>query len=375
MQRAHDWELPSQSKALGPANGNANGAAEPIARLVADDDGDGALELLEPHIHALAEAGMRPVFLLDDFANEYAFGALSADQTGRLATWMPYCAFIFATERLLEKVNPNARKGSPLFMRLPQTFIREYEREEAHRFLAEALKDNKAGFPSEDVEFLLDMAGGFPYLLLLGGRALWDMRRRMGWSTEPGARNPLSPGRRAILYPRLGTDFSRSFATYLRVLDAGQQADLIDLANLRPGETVKLSGDMTSRENRLSLLEQYGLVDVQPDLRVQLFSPLFGDYLRTQRLAAADTRQPALTELQANLYDVFRNRPDEVLTFAELGQKVWDWPLERRREVDPEDKRKIHIAISKLRRQLEESDTGERIVSLRSRGYRFEPSK
>lgn len=370
--REHGWQLPTQAEALGLSNGNGGGSA---VRPVADDDGDGALERLEPHIRALAEAGMRPVFLLDDFANENAFGVLSADQTGRLATWMPYCAFIFATERLLEKVNPNARKGSPLFMRLPQSFIREYEQDEARRFLAEALKDSKASLPKQDVDFLLNMAGGFPYLLLLGGRALWDMRRRLGLSTAPDATDPLPPGAQAILYPRLGAEFGRSFATYWRVLDPDQQADLVDLAHLRLDETEKLAGDMSPRENRLSLLEQYGLVDMLPELRVRLFSPLFADYVRTQRPVVAGDPVPSLTDLQANLYNVFRNRPEELLTFAELGHKVWDWPFERRREIDREDKRKIHIAVSKLRRQLEELDTGERIISLRSKGYRFVPGK
>ena len=78
--------------------------------------------------------------------------------------------------------------------------------------------------------------------------------------------------------------------------------------------------------------------------------------------------------MQSSLYDVFRSRPGEVLTFEELGRRVWSWTLSLGDEPSERDKRKIHIAVSKLRRELEESDTGERIVNLRALGYRFEPA-
>ncbi len=54
---------------------------------------------------------------------------------------------------------------------------------------------------------------------------------------------------------------------------------------------------------------------------------------------------------------------------------VWRWPADRQREPTGEEKRKIRIAVSKLRRQLEILGTGERITNMRARGYRFEPAR
>jgi hypothetical protein len=364
MSVEHDWELPELD--------------EPS---LADDDGDRALEIMEPHIRQLVEAGVRPVFLFDDFDRDHAFGKLSVPQAGRLSTWMSYCSFIFATERLLEEVNPSAKKGSPLFKRLPQTAVREFIPEEAVWFLEQILEGAGIDLPDEDIDFLVEQTGGFPHHLLLAGRALWDLRRRMGLLTERGDDKPLPTGARSVLANRLAVEFNRSFNSYFQALKPEQCEALIELAQeeQEQNETPRQSGmEMSRRDILLSALEQYGLVRIDDNGQMHVFSPLFRDFLLAQEALQPHSEaevESELTEQQAVLYKTFRNRPDQVLTFGELGRQVWRWSVDYDENIDEDDKRKIRIAVSKLRRQLDEAATGERIVSLRSKGYRFEPAR
>ncbi len=385
------------------------------------EDGDKALGKLEPLIRQLVDAGFRTVLLFDDFDKENAFGDLTPSQAARLSTWMPYCSFIFATERLLEEVNPSARKGSPLFKRLAQTIMREFTEGEAKLVISGALnhparpaQDAQAngyqkeelphkGFPAGDFEFLYKQTGGFPLQLLLGARELWDFRFRMGLESGDENGEPLPDHRYNLLASRLGVEFGPFFDSYFQAVGPDKANILIELARqeaareerayqngaskgkgqARPGRQERLfSEEMDVYTIQLSALEQYGLVrlarsgDRSGDLT--LFSPLFLKYLlgqSTQKQAQTGI-ETMLTEQQLALYDTFRKNADEVLTFADLGRKVWRWPEERNPDDIPEDeKRKIHIAVSKLRRQLDEASTGERIVSLRSKGYRFEPAR
>ncbi len=368
MAGEHNWPLPELDESA-----------------LNDDDGDRALEMMEPQIRQLVEAGVRPVFLFDDFDRDQAFGRISAGQAGRLSTWMSYCSFIFATERLLENVNPSAKKGSPLFKRLPQMIVREFIPEEAVWFVEKVLKEAQTDFPDEDIDFLVELTGGFPHQLLLGGREMWDLRRRMNLLNKEAAGKPLPESARAVLASRLAAEFSRAFDTYFQARSAEQREALIELAREEHNREEatphagrrQIGAEMSRRDNLLSALEQYGLIQINDDGVMRTFSPLFRDFLLNQKVGAgvAGEATPELTKQQAILYDTFRNNPDRVLTFAELGQQVWDWPSNRRQEeINEDEKRKIHIAVSKLRRQLEEAATGERIISLRSQGYRFEPA-
>ena len=350
---------------------------EPIGVDVADLDGGHAFALMEPHLRRLDKSGIRTVMLLDDFDSDLAYKRLDAEQTARLSSWNGYCSLILATERRLESVNRES-KGSPLYKRLPEIPFRDMLPEEADIFLRRVLALENRGLPDEDIKCLIEWAGGFPYLLLLAGRALWDLRRRTGLTTSPDT--PLPETVIPYLNQRLMSEFSRMFEQYMKNLDTEQRLILAELA--RQGSLPMDIEAMGRQDSRLAGLEQYGLVDLNVDGRVTLFSPLFRKFLLDQSSspAALATKldaegEPSLTELQANLYNVLRSKPDEVVTFEELGEKVWSWPSDSRREPSDEDKRKIHIAVSKLRRELEKSSTGERIVNLRARGYRFEPAR
>ena len=355
-----------------PAGPNVDDALLAPVNL-GDDEGARAFDLLETTIRALWLAGIRPVLLFDNFDTELGFGKLNVDEVGRLGSVREYGSLIFATERLLEEVNP-AAKGSPLFKQLTQMPFRNMHDDQAGQFLRAPLELAQVDLPRADIDHLIELAGGFPYLLVLGGRALWELRRRLGLRDKPA--EPLSEPMLLYLDERLRQEFWRPFEHSFQNLNPRQQEVLIDLARR---ETISLESlhEAGKQSSRLLWLEQYGLIEVLADGRLRLFSPLFQEFVLDQAASAGPALASAdLTVQQETLYNVFRNRPDEVVTFEELGRELWGWPPNRRaKDLQKSDLDKIRIAVSKLRRELEKSQTGESIVSLRSRGYRFEPAR
>ena len=344
-----------------------------LAVEMRDDLGrDEAMSLMETMLHALSVQDIGVAILLDDFDSDLAYGRFNADEVARLTSWMDYCSFIVATERRLEDVNP-AAKGSPLYKRLTQTPVRELLPDEARAFLLAVLDRVGASLPGEDIENLVELVGGFSYLLILAGRELWELRRRMRLEKSPdGLPEALKP----YFEDSLSGELRRMFEVYY----AGRtevQRDLLRELGAKGSLSLQTGGE-SRRYIQLMSLASYDLVKLDNDGRVFPFSPLFGRYLAS--LSAESVRPapagsaPALTRLQTDLYHLFRSRPREVLTFEELGRKFWSWPADSTWEPPEEDTHKIRMAVSKLRRELEESATGERIVNVRSRGYRYEPA-
>lgn len=337
--------------------------AEPAAR-----DAGHALNLLEPHLWALHQNGFRPVILFDDFASELAFGVLDLDETTRLGLWKDFCALIFATEQLLEDVNPKA-KGSPLFKRLTQTQIRAMLPEEADAFLRAVLEEHGGALPKEDIDEVVSVAGGFPYLIMLGGRVVWDLRRELGLLEEAGT--PLPDGVMSDLSSRLYDVFHRTFDLYYRSLSAARRDVLLDLAQRGTLEGAAMQ-QISKQTQHVGWLTKYGLVSMKPNGDRVLFSPLFRKFLNTlaESSPPAET-EPELPPLQAELYDTFRRHPNKDLSYGDLGQAVWAL---RPDNLEDAEKRKIHLAIHKLRAELKRAGRGDRIVNVRKRGYRYEPA-
>lgn len=345
----------------------------PLAEID-DMDGNKAVSLMEPLLRNLKNTPVRVVLLLDEFDEKWAYGNLEADETSRLSSWKTLCSFILATERQLEDVNTRA-KGSPFYKRLTPAQVRDFLPQEAREFVDEILKRGEVSLPEEDIAELLRLAGGFAYLLILGGRALWDLRQRMELGDSP--KKPLPDALRSSLEGRLAVEFERMFELYYdRRAGNGEHQVLFDLA---VAGSVSVAEAPAAQRVLLAKMEQYGLVDLDQNGQATLFSPLFQDWLKRQGppreeavVAAGDT-EPDLTGYQTNIHNVLRDKPDKLVTFEELGQRVWSWPPDYR-STDI-DKRKIQIAVSKLRRALERAATGEHIVNVRGRGYRYEPAR
>lgn len=340
------------------------------------NDIEQALDLLESHLLAMRDAGIRVVMVLDDFDSDWAFGALTPNEAKRITAWRQYLSLICATERLLEDVNPEARKiMSPLFKRLTMRQVANLSPGEVKALMDNILDGAKEKLPPNDVEQLILYSGGFPYLLLVGGQTLWELRDRLRILSSPD--RPLEGSVLAIWRASLSQEFSRVFSVYYDWMSPERQALLLEMA--RAGSSVALSRfDEGEARSHLSWLEKYGLIRINEEQdQGTLFSPLFRDFLLSldaQTPAEETGQMPALPRQQADLYTTFRGRPNEPLSYTELGSAVWGWPAGRRdEEIDEDEKRKIHLAIHKLRAELERTGRGERIVNVRKRGYRYEP--
>lgn len=141
----------------------------------------------------LAPAGLSTGHSLRRFRRESAFGVLRSGRDHPAGSLEGIsCALIFATERLLEEINPQA-KGSPLFKRLTPAEVRPMLRPKPRRFCARwsmpitALcpRPNGLRCPTREITEVVALAGGFPYLLMLGSREVWELRREQGLPARP----------------------------------------------------------------------------------------------------------------------------------------------------------------------------------------------
>lgn len=337
-------------------------------------DADKAIGLVELHLWAMYDRGYQPVILFDDFATEWAFAKLDLEESTKVGRWKDHCSLIFVTERLLEEVNPRA-KGSPLFKRLTQSIIKPMLPAQAARFICAAIdtchdtlpEGARITIPDQDIAMVAELAGGFPYFLLLGGRELWELRRELGLLDRPDV--PLPDAVHTDLRSRLAENYARIFDLYYRELSEKRREILLDLAETGSFSAKDMSKSTTIAHN-LSWLTKYGLAPMRPNGDRVLFSSLFRDFLLSVK---GETLK--LPRQQSDLYDAFRNRPREPLSYVELGQVVWDWPAGRRAEdLDEVEKRKIHLAVHKLKVELQRAGSEDRIVNVRNRGYRYEPA-
>ncbi|MGI8587957.1 MAG: winged helix-turn-helix domain-containing protein [Chloroflexia bacterium] len=315
-----------------------------------------AATAIEAATRRIAGRGVRIVLLLDDF--DIGFETMSEEETTRLRPWREYVAFILATERPLHEVNP-AAIGSPFFQTLPLIRLGGLTPEEARQMLEIPANESGHPFPEADVEFILQQAGGHPYLLILGGRALWNSRERLGLLDSDEA---LPAEHAAVLRGRLQEDFGRTFQMYQARLATGEQDALRHLVKSELSEE-----DFVA----LASLEGKGLVKYEQGQgeqrgKYEAFSPLYASFIGNLP-AATGPPEPNLNGMEAALYAYLRAHQDRICSFAELWREVWGRP--EREESADHMRRRMQVTVSRLRKKL--PAIGEDINSVRDQGYRF----
>jgi hypothetical protein len=341
--------------------------APPAGPEPASADVAQTVNALEQATEALAEQGVRPVLLLDDF--DVAFARLDYEETTRLRPWRDSVAFVLVTEEPLHRVNPLA-VGSPFFQVLTPVYMDGLARAEAREMLEDPARRAGHPFPTEDVDAIVPLAGGHPYLLIRAGAALWDLRERLGLLAPPGP--PLSGEQHAVLRGDLQTGFTRSFELYWARLEVSEQTALETL--LHGGAGAPKSSHYAS----LSSLARKGLVAYDLEHGYTFFSPLFAEFLRTRPAVAPAPAAPPppaeppaaldLTGYEGRLYDYLRLYPGRVCSFDELWDKVWEGP--RSAAGQDQIRRRMQVTVSRLRNKLKKA-TGEDVVSVRDQGYRL----
>jgi len=324
----------------------------PILPEPATPQAEAALDTMQHAIRQLVAHGIRPVLLLDDF--DLAFAQLNEEETTRLRPWREDVAFVLVAERPLDEVNP-AAAGSPFFQTLQVLALTGLSPAEARQLLEDPAIKVERPFPAADLDVVLPYAGRHPYLLILVGRALWELRARLQALDQPDT--PLSAVHYQMLRGRLQNDFRRTFQRYSELLTAVQLHALRSL--IATGEV---------NYAVLETLVARGLVQYNAAGGYEPFSPLFAEFLQSRPADPPLRSDLSLTGTEDQLYDYLRRNADRVCLFDELAREVW-------RAADPNDaelRRRMQVTVSRLRKKLK-TTTGEDISSVRDQGYRLLP--
>lgn len=321
-----------------------------------------ATALLEDVLLKLNEIGMRTAFLFDDF--HIAFELLTQEETTRLRPWREASAFILTTERRLDKVNSEAA-GSPFFQTLQVIPFGGLSIVEARRLMSEPAEDAEWPFAVKDIQFALERAAGHPLLLILAGRAIWDARNALGY--DRGSKAPVSTEFPAMLIGQFKEWFFPIFKMYWEHLDPEEHVALSAAAGV---------GQMAPEYDRaLAFLDQLGLVKFNPkEGNYEPFSSLLSEYLREGKSTAPRKQKGRGTAgIGTTLFDYLQRNMSRPSSFEELGREVWG---ERSNGGGNDEllKRRIQVAVSRLRKKLHKAGTGD-VLSVRDQGYRLVLSK
>jgi len=343
-RRREDLQLP-KSRDLGE-----NPTQEAIAQSLREDCRD------------MDRSAIRPVFLLDDF--DLPFKKMSLDDASNfgenLRPLRENVAFVITTERRLDEVNPEATAGSPFFTELMPIEFTGLEPDDAERLVREPAEKKGCPFPKEDRDVVLRQAGRIPALLLRGCEVLWELHRTFG--LEPDA--PLPDKYRDVLLGQLRREFRPVFNMYWHRLNDKELTVLTSLARSPEQFT---SGELEV----LHPQTKRGLVAYNPDHnRYEFFSPLFAEFVRDMADTASAGALPTLTGLETSLYEYLRDHSNGICTFEDLHREIWNHLMGESDEEREQAKRRVQVAISRLRSKLRELG-GEEIISIRDEGYRL----
>jgi DNA-binding winged helix-turn-helix (wHTH) protein len=185
------------------------------------------------------------------------------------------------------------------------------------------------------------------------------------WKRLLDTDEPLSKEHRAHLTILLRPEFYRFFNLYPEYLDTNEQEVLKKLV---------LGQNWGEADERfVGALVHRGLVIYDDKKNIyRPFSSLFADYL--SELTANSSEQPRLelTGIEASLHQYLRRHPNQTCTVDQLLQEVWTYANNESSEKD-QQRRRMQVAISRLRTKLKDVNTGEDILSIRDVGYRYIP--
>lgn len=318
---------------------------------------ESATDAIADALITLKKFDVRVVFLLDDF--HLALAQLDYKQTTRLRPWRDRASFVISIERRLVKVNAEAA-GSPFFQTLPILPYGGLSEREARHLLHDPAHQAGWPFASDDIDFTLTETGTHPLLLITAGAVLWDLREKL---VHKGKKIAIAKEHQNLLLGHFKDRFLSTFQMYTTHLEPSEMRALKAVVNRE---------DLTEHYPALAYLERLGIVQLVPDddFGYRPFSPLFGEFVK-----AAESVQPAppqqeivLPGIEGTLLQYLRSNPDKVHSFDELSDNVWG-PKARN------DKRKllerrVQVAISRLRKKLQESDAGD-VINVRGKGYKL----
>ena len=305
----------------------------------------------------LEDRQVRVVFLLDDF--DIPLNYLDENDDRLLRNLSDSAALIIATEAPISQLRPDIGESSPLLGILRPESIGLLTEDEALSLIREPLAETDISFTEEEETFLLDIAGRQPFLLTAACEFYYDMRvdyPEMGsLLLEPDGYENLQ---RQFIYRLSGLPHVDNLLNRIwRRLIPDERRALFSM-------TQHIAGQI----NFAAQLANKGLAywDLR-DGNYRVFNRLFETYIGQNYTPSSERdTQPApsvlenLTPIDRTLLEYFLNRVDEVCTFDELLNAVW--------EDQEKSKRALEAAVFRLRKHLQE---GEHIKNIRGKGYKF----
>jgi DNA-binding winged helix-turn-helix (wHTH) protein len=344
-------------QALPPAFSNKP-INQPAVQILGQTKGDqqSAISKLLDQLDLLKEKQIRPIFLFDDFDEALK----SIKQEGRdpldnklvtqLRPWRATAAFIICTEYKLVDIDPLT---SSLFGLFDPVYMNNLNEDEISTLLTEPLKQagKPISFPESDITYVAQQAGTFPYLLLLGGKLLWEFRQM--YNLLEADNTPLGDDKRKALSEQLFQSEERRFGIYWERLSPEEQWALIDVASQRTPPTSQVLHGLTTKGL---------LLDLVPP---RIFSILFEKYV-AEKAKSSLGREVQLAGTQLTLYQYLMRNRERVCSFDEIADLVWG----KSRQIEiKQRKHQVHVLASRLNKTLKDQNVRREVVSKRGQGY------
>lgn len=349
----------------------ASGSGSPAVRRHEESDAAQTALLLEL-VAALDEAGLRAVFLIDDF--DTVAPALSGADYERLAILAQHAALVMASSKPLRRLIPSDQPASPLSRLAHQVYKSRgvvtmffLAQSDALRLVEEPPSWHEATadfrFSRDDALYIIDLVGLHHDFIRLSCQYLFHWYRRYGSDDGPN-RIPVAarPGVRVSL--RL--ELHASFNLLWHKLDPEEQ---LVMAAMAADDGPEVEQQATDGGPFARLIEMNYIVF--RDGRLRIFADLFEEYVRGR---AAELAPPAseldllrrldLTMLERRLLEILGAVLGEVVLRERIFGRVYSGESET-----PETRGRLEVLVSRLRTKLKPQ--GYEIESVRGKGYRL----
>lgn len=305
----------------------------------------------------------RTVLLFDHF--DRALERLSVAQATELRPLLAIVPIVTATERPLAEINVDA--AASLFSgQMYPLRVQPLPDQTARDFLAYVL----AGSAQEVGSYfwLLDEVGRYPYYMLHGGAAWYDVQSREISAVEGAESRQL---RRELARDMLRTTLRSEFRRLWNHSPHEQQVLHTLAAAGQSANAILRDPQLRPQINRLV---ERGLL-VWQGSGVQFFAELWRKFVLEQTPDAAPLTTPPipattldLTPREADVYAMLRSRPGQLSDYALLIRQVWQQPD------SPRARHTLRQVIKSLREKIADDPAAHGVIlNHHNQGYEYQP--
>ena len=329
-------------------------------------------EALHKMFRYFQEQNMRLVICLDHFDN--VFKSMDNNDEYILRHLCMHQSIITSTEKnFLDLRKSQNRISSPLVPLLEGIHIGLLTKPEARKLIENPAANVKKPFSPDQVDFILKMVGGQPYLLTIACSVVFDALYENADINNVEEIEIPKKGKEQLKISILSSStFSGLFNTFLTQLQENEYRTLCKIAE---GNDPDLSTEIQA----INVLKYKSLI--YEDLmkgKYNLFSELFREYvLMTKKThtingfnaAEMDFKKISkdMSPIDRKLFEYLMSKKGNVCRFDELLKEVWDDPKA--------SKRGLEAAVNRVRNKLKETADADAnyIRNVRGEGFVFEP--